>query len=872
MSLRRLPRRLAVCLLATVVLATALPPAAAAADPRVPPVPGGRAGLLADDRFKDLDAAARASVLDPSVLEAVRARGSVEAIVTFDGNALLSRAAMKAPEGSGRSDAILAAVRPEFAAQKQRAFGGLGRGLRVLESYESLAASFVRFRSGGALLAALNRPGVSGVRENRIRDRYLDQSLPLIGRTGLDSPVEGGVNTSVAVLDTGVDYTRGAFGSCVSPGIPEACRVSYAADFATDDGVLDGGLPACTSAPDYCHGTNVSATVLGVAPGTRILSFDVFESYGAPDSVVLNAIDWVVAHKSAYNIKAMNLSLGSPAYALTTCWGSAYAPAFASARAVGVVPVVASGNGADLAGFSPGISEPACAPGAMSVGAVYDADIGADPYGCGDAATAADKVTCFSETAPILSMLAPGALITAADIPMSGTSQAAPHVAGAVAVLAEKHPAASPYQLQRVLQDNGVPVEDTRPSTPIVKERLDLPLALAASLPAKPIWADPPLFIGKPDESDFKWSWWSSQASTSATGSRYIHNVKMNGADPDYPGVEYMRSTNQGATWAATKRLNPTNRFGEFAVTASSGTHVYVAWMYWSYGYPYPRVLQFRANTKHGAGAAWLSTKGLSPTNGYIDPPTIAASGAYVYAAWTDSATGNIRFRRSSDRGVNWSTPVTVGTTTATDADFGRSGTPVLAASGSYVTIAWIASDSGTLKQRISANRGTSWGTAINLDTNANYRPSIAASASRFAFAWTDATGVRVRIWNAGSWLTSVPRQVAAFSSSARYKLGYSAAVAVQGTGVVEVAWTGCRVSGCAVTDTQGRDLLWRRSTTNAATWATGQTVLVDSGHWEQRRSNDAADIDFVSASRRHITWNGYTPGYESRMYLLNGG
>jgi subtilisin family serine protease len=99
---------------------------------------------------------------------------------------------------------------------------------------------------------------------------------------------------------------------------------------------------------------------------------------------------------------AINLSLGSNTASATPCAESSYEPVFAAARAAGIVPVVASGNEARKGT----IASPACAPSAVSVGAVYDSNIGSRAWGpCNDTTTAADKVACFSNSASFLTLL-----------------------------------------------------------------------------------------------------------------------------------------------------------------------------------------------------------------------------------------------------------------------------------------------------------------------------------------------------------------------------------------------------------------------------------------------------------------------------------
>lgn len=104
------------------------------------------------------------------------------------------------------------------------------------------------------------------------------------------------------------------------------------------------------------------------------------------------------------------------------------------------IAVAAGNHGMESGIFREGLAHPACTRGALSVGGVYDADHGSRPWsiGCTDATTAADQIACFSQSASYLGVLAPGAFITAAELRYAGTTQATPHVAGAVAALAAK--------------------------------------------------------------------------------------------------------------------------------------------------------------------------------------------------------------------------------------------------------------------------------------------------------------------------------------------------------------------------------------------------------------------------------------------------
>ncbi|MBI3560651.1 MAG: S8 family serine peptidase [Gammaproteobacteria bacterium] len=296
----------------------------------------------------------------------------------------------------------------------------------------------------------------------------LTQSLPLISAPKVWSMGFTGQHTTVAILDTGVNYTFNAFGNCTAPGIPQGCRVVAALDIAPNDGQLD----------DSGHGTNVSGIVAGVAPGAGLAVLDIFNGATAVTSDVLAGINWAIANQVAYNIVAINLSLGDGGNYTTPCNSSVTNPfvvPFANANAAGIAVVVANGNN----GYSAGINLPACTPGAISVGAVYDANVGPQSYSnCTDASTTADQVTCFSNSAGYHTLWAPGAVITAANYSASGTSQATPHVAGTVALLRSAYPSENLSSLQARLLQSRKLITDARNGT--IKPRLDVLDAVGA--------------------------------------------------------------------------------------------------------------------------------------------------------------------------------------------------------------------------------------------------------------------------------------------------------------------------------------------------------------------------------------------------------
>ncbi len=110
---------------------------------------------------------------------------------------------------------------------------------------------------------------------------------------------------------------------------------------------------------------------------------------------------------------------------------------------------------------------PACIAKAVSVGAVYDNDLGEQTrYGCTDETTQADQVTCWSNASTTTDVFAPGARTTTSTIgggafTSYGTSYASPVVAGCGVLLRDAQPFASAALIARALVESPVTVLDT---------------------------------------------------------------------------------------------------------------------------------------------------------------------------------------------------------------------------------------------------------------------------------------------------------------------------------------------------------------------------------------------------------------------------
>lgn len=400
-----------------------------------------------------------------------------ELIVEFDAKAVDSEmSALRKQRGLSHDDAAILALRTaRYRDLKNKVFAALPpREFTALIDYSHLPMAYVRLYTSNALTIFSRHSLVKALYANEAKFPILAQSLPLINQPAVTAAGEAGGGTTTTIIDTGVNYTLADFGACTSPGTPASCKVDYYQNIADGSTALDAAG----------HGTNVSGIALGVAPDTRIAMINVFGAKTTTsDSLVIQGINWAIGNQSLYHITAINLSLGDGNKYTTACTAAnPYVTPVQNAAAAGIITVVASGN----EGYINGISKPACTPGVVSVGAVYDSNVGGIQYAnCTDTATATDRVTCFSDSAGFLSLLAPGALITAAGYTMAGTSQATPHVAGAVAVLRAAYPWETLSETINRLTATGVPVTD--PHNGLVFPRVNL---LSAARPANDLFVN----------------------------------------------------------------------------------------------------------------------------------------------------------------------------------------------------------------------------------------------------------------------------------------------------------------------------------------------------------------------------------------------
>ncbi|HSU25478.1 MAG TPA: S8 family serine peptidase [Pyrinomonadaceae bacterium] len=349
---------------------------------------------------------------------------------------------------------------------------------------------FVAVEADQAALDKLqNDPEVLSVEEDELAKPQLAESTRLVGAQDAWARGFSGVGQTVAVLDTGVDKTHPFLAGKV---VAEGCfstnsttAASLCPGGATSSTATDSGLN-CPAAVDGCsHGTHVAGIVAGhganfngVAKDSNLIAIQVFSRFDAatdcdPDpapcslsysSDQIRALERVYELSSTMSIAAVNMSLGGGQYS-SNCDAqkSAFKAAVDNLRSRNIATVVSSGND----GYTSSLSAPACISTVVSVGSTDDGGNG----------TTADNIDSYSNSAPFLSILAPGKWITS-SVPgggfgtWSGTSMAAPHVAAAFAVLKQSKPDATVTQMLNAMTRSGVPLTDSRNG--ITKPRLSV--------------------------------------------------------------------------------------------------------------------------------------------------------------------------------------------------------------------------------------------------------------------------------------------------------------------------------------------------------------------------------------------------------------
>ena len=333
-------------------------------------------------------------------------------------------------------------------------------------------------RSQLGRLSAL--PGVDAVYPSVRYRTQLDRSPTQIGAPALWAPglTNAGQGMKIGIIDEGIDQTHAFFspaGYTMPPGFPKG-QTAYTNAKVIVARAFPPASPSWKNAskpfdPEFSsHGTHVAGIAAGnantVAEGVRISGVAPRAYLGNYKALTIptdadvgldgNSPELVAAIEAAVadGMDVINMSLGEPEIEPSR---DIVVKALGAAARAGVVPVVSAGNDFDEFGRG-SVGSPGAAPEAITVGAVTTSRGGPE-----------DVVASFSSSGPTPLSLqlkpdvaAPGVGILSAAprnqfVSLSGTSMAAPHVAGAVALLLQRHPTWTPAQVKSALALTGDP-------------------------------------------------------------------------------------------------------------------------------------------------------------------------------------------------------------------------------------------------------------------------------------------------------------------------------------------------------------------------------------------------------------------------------
>src|SRR4051794_22529422 len=323
-----------------------------------------------------------------------------------------------------------------------------------------------------ALEALARHAGVSAIRLDRPVRGTMERTSATVGAKWVRENLDlDGTGVGVAIIDSGVTSWHDDLGTD---------RVTHFADFVDYQR---------TAYDDYGHGTHVAGIIAGsgydsngarrgIAPGANLVVLKVLDNEGfGYISNVIAALDYAVEHRAEFNIRVINLSVAAGVYESYTTDPLT----LAAKRAVeaGVVVVTAAGNlGRNAQGQTQygGITAPGNAPWVLTVGASSHN---------GTITRSDDSMASFSSRGPsfidysakpdlvapgvgIESLADPSSLLFASHpnarlwgtvdtatqpyLSLTGTSMAAPVVAGTVALMFQANPALTPNLVKAILQ------------------------------------------------------------------------------------------------------------------------------------------------------------------------------------------------------------------------------------------------------------------------------------------------------------------------------------------------------------------------------------------------------------------------------------
>ncbi len=323
----------------------------------------------------------------------------------------------------------------------------------LLYVYDYVVKGFAIKISNNKVLEQLkNNPLVAYVGQDKkistfinshIENQIIPQSVDRVdGDINLENINSNAVDADIAILDTGIDLDH------------EDLNVFHeksfiAGTFSADD--------------DHGHGTHLAGIaaakdnsfgIVGIAPGARLWALKVLESSGNGEiSTLIKGLDYI--NQNSNQVDVAVLSLGCE------CESGALDIAISNSIKAGITIVVAAGNEAKNARTF----TPANNPEVITVSAITDTDGKCGGNGPSSPYGDDDMLASFSNFGDVVDISAPGVEIYStfksnSYKKLSGTSMAAPHVAGAAALYISLHPETSPKDVKNYLVNSGTKFSD----------------------------------------------------------------------------------------------------------------------------------------------------------------------------------------------------------------------------------------------------------------------------------------------------------------------------------------------------------------------------------------------------------------------------
>ena len=336
--------------------------------------------------------------------------------------------------------------------------------------------------SNGQLKKLAANPDIFRVHENRPLKTHNYRTSITVGAAFVNQFLGyTGAGIGIAVLDSGIASWHDDLTNKSSTVYPYGNqRVAKFVDF-----VNGRTLPY----DDNGHGSHVSGSILGngydsygtktgIAPGASLVSLKVLDANGQGTiSNIIAALNWIVQNRTTYNIRVVNLSVGAPIH--ESYWTDPLTLAAKRVTDLGITVVAAAGNmGRNAAGQLQmgAITAPGNAPWILTVGASST---------MGTLTRNDDTMAAYSSSGPTFidfdskpDLVAPGTGTVSLAVPgstfyatkilylqsgslslgyqpylaLSGTSMAAPVVAGSVALMLQANPNLTPNLIKAILQ------------------------------------------------------------------------------------------------------------------------------------------------------------------------------------------------------------------------------------------------------------------------------------------------------------------------------------------------------------------------------------------------------------------------------------